>query len=280
MSPAKIAKLSDALDLISKGLTRPTRIAKALGITYRTYANYMVRSNANDPEFLLTYQNQEMQFAKAVTLATRLALLELRGMALQETIYGVQEVQVFQGQVVWALDPEASAFDEDTREMLGLRRDGLLERDGKLVPFTVTKPAPWAQRQRLLEAAFADLRPTSTVTQNVNVNGQVGVAFAAKTDYTRGPPEIPPPPPMPELPAPVDAEFSEIDDPELEDILGGDLVSAAPVSVSIGVTIAGPLAARRWRICATCRQHVFRCAHVPGNSTASRGIAQTAGRIR
>jgi hypothetical protein len=232
-------KMQEALALIAKGVTRPTKIAKALGMTYRAYCKWMVRSNAGDPQFLIEYNGEEIQFAKAITLATRLALLELRGMATMETIFGVEEVQVFQGQVVWAMDAEACKYDEDTREMLGFRRDGLLERDGKLVPFTVTKPAPWAQRQRLLEAAFADLRPSQTINQNVNVNGQVGVGFAKPVDYSRGPPPVPAPPPMPMIEAPItDADFNEVDD--LDDLLGPEPQPVAPISVNISVETVQP----------------------------------------
>src|SRR5258708_792485 len=116
-------KLGEALELISKGITRPTKIAKAMGITYRSYCQWMVRN------------------------------------------------------------------------------------------------APFAQQIRLLEGAFPDLRRSQTINQNINGAVEVGVGFAPKVDYSAGPPAVPPPPPRPALPAPVDAEFSEVD-AELEYILG------------------------------------------------------------
>src|SRR5690349_12471868 len=99
-------KLYAALDLISKGVTRPTKIAKSIGVTYRTYRNYMVRSNRGDELFLIDFDGEVMQWAKAITLATKLALFELRGMILQESIFGYDEVQTRDGQVVWQLCPE------------------------------------------------------------------------------------------------------------------------------------------------------------------------------
>jgi hypothetical protein len=235
-------KLYSALELISKGVTRPTKIAKAMGMTYRTYCMWMVRSNAGDEQFLVEYNSERMQWARAISLATKIALFELRGMVLQEAIYGYPEVQTFQGNVVWAPDPAASALSVEDRLLLGYREDGLLEVDGKLVPLTITRKAPWAQQIRLLEAAFPDLRPTQTVNQNVNLNGQVGVAFARPVDYSKGPPPIPPGPPMPELPAPVDAEFNEVAEPDdLEDLLGPVPVPAAPVNVNIGITVEPPV---------------------------------------
>ncbi|SDI54629.1 MULTISPECIES: hypothetical protein [Bradyrhizobium] len=227
------SKLYDALTLISEGVTRPTAIAKALGIVYRTYTLWMVRSNSGDPEFMVEYQGEQMQWAAAIKLATKLAALELRGMVLQESVFGVEEVQIFQGQVVWQLDPEACKWDEDTREMLGFRRDGLLERDGKLVPVTIRKPAPWAQRQRILEANFADMRPSQTITNNVNLSGAVGVGFVPKPNYSAGPPPVPPPPPMPLLENVTDAEVTDIDD---DDFLGPEPApAAAPINIILDV---------------------------------------------
>jgi hypothetical protein len=51
-------------------------------------------------------------------------------------------------------------------------------------------------------------------------------------DYSKGPPPIPPPPTRPELPAPIDAEFSEIDD-----LLGPEPVPVAPININIGLTV-------------------------------------------
>lgn len=235
-------KLYEALELISKGITRPTKLSKAMGIAYRTYCSWAVMSNRGDERFLVTFNDEEMQWARAITLATKIALWELRGMLLQESIYGYDEVQTKDGQVVWQLDPAACAIEDlDLREMLYGRRDGLLVIDGKLQPVVVKKKAPFAQQRALLEAAFPDLRPSSTVNQTVTLNGQVGIGFAAKTDYTRGPPAIPPPPlpppaSVPELfPAPVDAEFNEVEPDDLEDLLGPAPAQPLPLNVILNV---------------------------------------------
>lgn len=230
-------KLNFALDLISKGVTRPTKIAKAMGVSYRTYCAWMVKSNSGDERFLVTYNDEVCQWAKAITLATKLALFELRGMILQESIYGYDEIQTKDGQIVWALDPVAAAMSEDEREALGFRRDALLEVKGALVPVTIKRKAPFAQQIRLLEAAFPDLRPTQTVNQNINGAVQVGIGFAGKTDYTQGPPPIPPPPRRPELPAPVDAEFSEVAEENFDDILGPEPAPAPAAAVNININV-------------------------------------------
>jgi hypothetical protein len=235
-------KLYAALDLISRGVTRPTAVARGIGTTYRNYRNWMVRSNRGDEAFLIDVEGEQMQFAKAITLATKLALFELRGMLLQEGIFGYDEVQTKDGNVVWAIDPVAAALSEEDREWMGYRKDALLEIDGALQPVTLKKKAPFAQQIRLLEAAFADLRPTQTVNQNVAVNGQIGVGFAPKVDYAKGPPPIPPPPAMPALEAPItDAEFNEVYDPDLEEMLGPEPV-AAPINVVIAPEISVTMA--------------------------------------
>jgi hypothetical protein len=230
-------RLQSSLELIAQGVTRPTKIAAAIGVAYRTYCSWMVRSNGGDPNFIVTYNDQDMQWARAITLATRLAGVELRGMLLQEGIYGYDEIQTKDGQIVWALDPAACALPEEDREWLGYRKDGLLERDGKLVPVTIRRKAPFAQQIRMLEAMFPDLRPTSTVNSNVNIKGMVGVGIAKPVDYSATP-VIPPPPPIPIAP-PVseEADFAELD-PELDDLLNGppeeNLIDNVPVPANLG----------------------------------------------
>jgi hypothetical protein len=234
----KTEQLYEALSLIARGITRPTQVAKGIGTSYRNYRNWMVRSNRGDPAFLIEVDGEEMQFAKAISLHTKLALFELRGMLLQESIYGYDEIQTKDGQVVWAIDPVAAALSEEDREWLGYRKDALLEIDGALQPVTLKKKAPFAQQIRLLEAAFADLRPSQTITQNVNLAGQVGVGFAPKVDYSKGPPNVPPPPPMPALEAPItDAEFNEVADDDLVDMLGPEPVPATPINITIAPEI-------------------------------------------
>lgn len=228
--------LQAALDLIAKGVCRPTKIAAGIGVAYRTYLNWMVRSNNGDPEFLVVYSDgTEMQWARAITLATRVALFELRGLILQEAIFGYDETQTKDGQIVWTLDPAASAMSEDERENFGFRRDALLEVDGKLVPLTIRRKAPFAQQARLLEAAFPDLRPTSTVNSNVNVKGMVGVGVARAADYSTKRP-IPAAPPIPIAPPVEEADFVEVDD-ELADMIDGP--SDAPIESVVPVDLSG-----------------------------------------
>lgn len=235
----KTEQLYEAIDLIARGVTRPTAIAKVLGVTYRAYRGWMVRSNAGDEKFLIEVNGEVQQFAKAVSQAMKLAHFELRGLVLQEAIGGYLEEQTKDGQVVWKLDPVACALSEEDRELLGYRKDGLLEIDGALVAHTVRKKAPFAQQIRLLEAVFPDLRPSQTITQNVSVNGAVGIGFAPKTDYTQGPPAIPPPPPIPQLEVLDGIPDSDAVDDELISMLGPEPVAA--VNINIAPVISVPI---------------------------------------
>jgi hypothetical protein len=186
-------KLQEALDLIAKGIVQPTKIAAGIGVPYRTYRSWMVRSNRGDEKFLIEIDGEVMQWAKAITLHTRLAMFELRGLVTQYSIFGDEEISYKDGQVVWALDPVAAALPEEDREWMGYRKDALLEIDGALQPVKMKKRAPIALQLRLLEATFKDMRPSSV--QEVNLNGQVavGIGFAKPVDYSR-PLTIPPPP--------------------------------------------------------------------------------------
>jgi len=226
-------KMYEALELVSRGITRPTRCAKALGMSYRSYSDWLLRSNRGDARFLIEFRGETMQWAKALTLATNLALLELRGMLLEESIGGYLEEQTRDGGPVWSPDPVASAIDDpEVRVMLGYRADGLLVDDrGALVKHKVRKKSPFAQQIALLRAAFPDLRETQTVNQNVNLNGNVtvGIGHAKRADYSQEP-VIPPPPDIPQLEV-IDASFTEVD-PDLEDLLG-PVPQPAPTNITI-----------------------------------------------
>src|SRR5450756_2222590 len=123
-------KLYDALSLISQGIVQPTKIAKAMGMSYRSYCDWMLRSNRGDERFLIEFMGAEMQWAAAIVQARRLAMFELRGMLEQYSIFGRDEVSYKDGQVVFKIDMKAAALDEDTREMLGDRKEALLGIDG------------------------------------------------------------------------------------------------------------------------------------------------------
>lgn len=209
-------KMLEALALIAQGVTQPTKISAALGMGYRNYRNWLVRSNRGDPEFILEVDGETAQFAKHVVLATKLALFELRGMVTQKSIFGTSEPAMKDGQYVWALDPAAVPLSREDRELLGYHPEALLlDSEGRAQPVMIHTDAPIALQLRLLESAFADLRPTQTINSNLNMRGQVGIAFAKPVNYANGPPMVSRPPDVPLL----EAEFSEID-PELEEMLG------------------------------------------------------------
>jgi len=218
-------KLYAALNLIAKGIVQPTKVAKGIGMPYRTYRSWMVRSNQGDPAFLIEADDgSEIQWAAAIVQARRLAMLELRGMLEQYSIYGKEIETRFNGAPVWRTDPVAAALPEDIREMCGYRKDALLEIDGALQPVMQHQDAPIQLQLRLLEATFKDMRPQSV--QEVNVSGglAVGIGFAPKTDYSQGPPMVPPPPPRPV----IEGSFVEVDD--LEDLLGPEPITATEPS--------------------------------------------------
>ena len=215
------------LELIERGITRPPLQAKAIGVAYPTLCSWKVRSNRDDPAFLIEYMGETMQFAKAVALATRLAMLELRGMVEHYSIFGREEIVYKDGQVVWALDPEAAAIDDpDIRELLGFRRDALLEIDGKLQPVTAHRDAPVGVQMRVLETAFKDWRPG--VTQEINVSGQmsVGIGFQPKPNYNGPPPPLLAEPAIPQI---EDQSDNEVTDAEFEEAPEAPPIAAAVV---------------------------------------------------
>ena len=191
--------LAEIISLAQRGIVQPSKQARAVGITPDTLNNWLFKSNSGDPDFLMEFSGETMQFAKAYTLAKRFAMMELRGQVETECIFGTTELSYKDGQVVWAYDPKAAALPEDLRELCGYRKDALLEINGELQPVIVRKQAPFGKQIRILEAAFKDMRPSSV--SEVQVSGQVavGVAYTPKQSFSGPPPAIPPAPVPPQL---------------------------------------------------------------------------------
>jgi hypothetical protein len=205
-------RLYAALSLIERGIVQPTKIAMGINIAYRTYCNWQVRSNRdpNDPAFLVTYAGEVMSFAKAISLATRLAMIELRGMVIQYSIHGREEVTTDHGQIVWQLEPATVGWTPSEREALGFRADGLkVGTDNLPMPVTVHKLAPIKLQMRALATAFSEWRESKVSEQNITVAGNVGVGIAFRPAATYAGP-----------PPPVLAEPAV---PAIEDQSGGDI---------------------------------------------------------
>jgi hypothetical protein len=219
-------RLYAALDLISKGVVRPTQIAIALDISYRTLCQWMLRSNRDpdDPDFLVVVGGETMSWARAISQAKRLFYLELRGAVESYSLLGRDEVLFKDAQVVWAIDPAAAAIDDpDIRELLGYRRDALVEIDGKLQPVTAHRDAPIALVMRVLETGFRDWKPGTTSEVTLNGGVSIGIVHRPKADYS-GPP--PPALPEPAIPQIEDQSGSEVLSEAIEDISEGDFTDA------------------------------------------------------
>jgi hypothetical protein len=228
-----------AFELIARGVVQPTKVAKAIGLHYKTLSGILLKSSRNDPKYLIQFHDEEMQFAKAWALSRKLAYLELRGMVEQQSIHGRDEIVHFNGNVVFAVDLAAAAIDDpDIREICGYRRDALLEVDKKLVPVTRHIDPPFAMQIRLLESQYRDLRPSSVSEVNINGNVAHGIQHLPRPDYSKGPPAIPPPPVRPTVPELVvlpdepvkDADFhGSTHPPEVEPMASVEPEPEAPV---------------------------------------------------
>jgi hypothetical protein len=222
-------KLYEALDLISKGVIRPSQIATALDVSYRTYAGWMLRSNRNpdDPDFLVVIDGETMSFARAISIHKRLFYLELRGAVESYSLLGRESVLYKDAQVVWKIDAAAAAIDDpDIRELLGYRRDALVEINGELQPVTQHTDAPIKLIMRVLETGFADWVPGTTSKVAITGNVAVGIAHIAKPTYAGPPPVAIAEPAIPAIEDQSDRDVIEPDVLTIEDQSDGDFTDA------------------------------------------------------
>jgi hypothetical protein len=151
-----------------------------------------------------------------VHAARRVALHEVRG-RLEEKTMGWDEPVFYQGMPCWKPDPRCVGMSEDDRDMLGYRRDGLLEdENGCVVQNTIHHQGSDALLLRVAEMAFpSEYRPGQNVSSTVTHNGVVGIQHSKPTNYQAGPPPVPPAPVPPQItfvPAPAPETDAELDD--------------------------------------------------------------------
>ncbi|UFX45229.1 hypothetical protein HAP47_0000355 [Bradyrhizobium sp. 41S5] len=211
-------KLVEIAEAVAAGQLAISRAAIQCGVARRTLFNWLQQSQAGDERYLIRWPGDEpIPFHRALAVARNIASLEVRGNFERRCLIGHEEPVFFQGKPSFVEMEECVGLDEDTREMLGYPRDGILrDRFGRRVQHTITHAPPVAAVVKFLESRFPDeYRPRSD--QNINVNGGLNVGVMAVPvqrlpTRSDGPPPVPPPPRRPTIAAPIaEAEFTEVE---------------------------------------------------------------------
>jgi hypothetical protein len=191
--------------------------ARARKISVRTFWRYMKISKADDPDTLIDFLGERIQFCRAVVMARKMVHLEGRSRFESRSVLGHDEPIFFQGQPSWVEEERAVGLDEDTRELLGYSRDGL-KRDaaGNRIQHTLHHEPPVAAVLRLLEMSFPEEYRVTTNQQITNLNPPT--QGATRGERPTAPPIIPPQPERPLLEVLPEPE----DDPELNEMLGAE----------------------------------------------------------
>jgi hypothetical protein len=246
-SPERLAAICAT---IASGITSYQRASRMNDIDEDTFWNWVKLSQKNpaDESLRVDYLNERVPFAIAVHAARRVALHEMRGRMEQKSILGFDEPIFYQGMPTWKPDPRCVGMDEETRDMLGFPKDGLLRDErGNCIQNTIHHEPPIALQLRVAEMAFPrEYRPGTTVESNITHNGVVGIRHAPPTNYNGGPPPVPPAPVPPQLtfaPEQPDAELDEMlalpdDVAEIAELPDEPDEAAPPVDVPVPSTPA------------------------------------------
>jgi hypothetical protein len=222
-------KFTEICNTIASGILAYSHACKINDVSYGQFWSWIKASQQGDEQFVFEYLGDEIPFHKAVNAARRIALHEMRGKFEQRNCLGWDEAVFFSGMPTWKPDARAVGLDEDTRELLGYRRDGLLEINGQLVQNTIHHEPPVAAVLRTLEMAFpGEYRPTSTNIVQATVNGTMGVGIVPRRSREDGPPQIPPPPPKPLAQLEVIPQSDELTIPETEPEPEPDVTDTEP----------------------------------------------------
>jgi hypothetical protein len=182
-------------ETIASGILAYSRACRANGVSETSFWSWIKQSQQDPEAITVEFLGETLPFCRAVNAARRIALHEMRGRFEQKNVLGYDEPIFFQGMPTWKPDPRCVGMDEDLREMLGYRRDGLLEDNGKLVQNVIHHDPPVAAVLRTLEVAFPS-EYRQTTNQNVNLSGNItaGVTVAKPRTREDGPPPLPTPP--------------------------------------------------------------------------------------
>jgi hypothetical protein len=213
-------------DTIANGTLSYAAACRAVGISTRSFWNYIKASQGGDETYVIEYLGEQIQFAKAVNAARRMALHEIRARFEQRCLMGHDEIQTYMGEITWQKDRRCVGIDDpDIREMLGYPRDGLLRNEaGEVVPNVVHHQPPVAAVLRVIEAAFpVEYRPGTNSTVAISGGAVVGVQMMQPSSK---PPVIPPAPPLPQLEVLDDSDAMQI--PETDDDAPEEMADEEP----------------------------------------------------
>jgi hypothetical protein len=197
------ATLVAICDALADGMSY-SAAARCNGVSKRSLFMWLQASRNNDPAFLIHYLDSEepQQFVKCANVARRIHYLEMRSEFERRCLHGHEEIVTFQGKVQYREDPRCVGLDEDTRELLGYERDGLLRNErGEVIPLTIRHPPPVAAVLRALAVGFPDeWRETTNTNSNLNISGGAVIGVAHMKPSTSDQRPLPPLPPRPKVP--------------------------------------------------------------------------------
>jgi hypothetical protein len=207
-------KLLEIIQTIASGILSPRKAAKRCGIPPSTYWDWISDSQKGDPRYLIVYCGEEMQFAKAVGLARRIALTDALGEFETRLLTGDETPVFYQGRPQWVEDEALSTFSDADLERLGIP-DRWLRVNGRRVQHVLKTPPPIQAVAKMLEANFKQYRPRSEVQIDQKYSGGVTVVNVNK--------------PVPALPV-IEVVPPALPPPEREDQSGypGNSVSDEP----------------------------------------------------
>jgi hypothetical protein len=216
-------KLLELCDLFAAGYNYSTAF-KMADISVRTGFMWLRKSAANDPDFLVTYMDEEMQWSQAMGLARKILHMEIRSRLERRSALGHDEKVFFGGMPTFQPDLRCVNWSEADRLAYGFRADGLFEdENGCVVQNVIHHEPPIAAQLRVLEMSFGE-EYTPTVNQNIVNSDTTGVSRAPPIDGLKGP--VPPRPVRPTLPAPAveDGDYADLLGPEPDVVKPDDVV--------------------------------------------------------
>jgi hypothetical protein len=202
-----IATLTQICDAIASGILSQAEAARRCDVSVATYWSWISQSQKGNPDFIITYCEEQMQFFEAVKLARKVALHDVLGLFEQRMHYGRDELVYFQGRPCWKEDESLAGLDDEMISILGLP-DRFERINGQRVQLRIHHEPPIAGVIKLLEANFPkQYGQRSTV--DINQRTQLGVTVVDQRKPKAPPPQVEVLPPR-VIAAPADDDLSDL----------------------------------------------------------------------
>jgi hypothetical protein len=217
-----VTLLTQICDLIASGVLSQAEAARRCDVSIASYWSWIAQSQKGNPDFVITFCEEQMPFHDAVRLARKIAHQDILGRFETRVHGGTLEPVFFQGRPQWKEREDLAGIDDDTVAMLGFPDRWERDANGNRVQLMIRHEPAIAGVVKFLESNFRQYQQRSELKIDQKVN--LGVSVVSRKPKPLSVIDVTPLPPPPQIERPVDGDWVEAAE-DLADLLGPEPVA-------------------------------------------------------